>query len=173
MFEGHGKVKGRKEGYFKSITHINSRHSLVFNYEGHDDIVRTKVQRLSKSVFWLIKLQSYVRTIIGSHLGKLEKKKIDAPSSCLFCYGCKLKYIYTVLVVHFSQEAVVRPARHPDTRTSYDILNHVPRDSAHSVALIYADGESPELLPQKAVAAEGEKKPRSHMKRDVDILSNR
>ncbi|CAM9647124.1 unnamed protein product, partial [Hapterophycus canaliculatus] len=66
-----------------------------------------------------------------------------------------------------------RPTRHPDTRASYDILNHVPRDKAHSVALIYADGEGPEVLPQKVVTVEGGKKPHSHLRRDVDVLSNR
>lgn len=41
------------------------------------------------------------------------------------------------------------------------------------MALIYADGEGPEVLPQKVVTVEGGKKPHSHKKRDVDVLSNR
>lgn len=71
------------------------------------------------------------------------------------------------------QEPPARRAPHPDTRTSYDILNHVPREKAHSVALIYAEGEGPEIIPQKVVTVEGGKKPHSHQKRDVDVLSNR
>lgn len=41
------------------------------------------------------------------------------------------------------------------------------------MALMYADGEGPEVLPQKVVTVEGGKKPHSHKKRDVDVLSNR
>lgn len=74
---------------------------------------------------------------------------------------------------HSRQEPPARPARHPDTRTSYDILNHVPKEKAHSVALIYPDGEGPEVLPQRVVTVEGGKKPHSHLRRDVDVLSNR
>ncbi|CAM9251703.1 unnamed protein product [Ectocarpus fasciculatus] len=72
-----------------------------------------------------------------------------------------------------ASELAPRPSRHPDTRTSYDILNHVPKEKAHSVALIYPDGEGPEVLPQKVVTVEGGKKPHSHLRRDVDVLSNR
>lgn len=71
------------------------------------------------------------------------------------------------------QEPVARPARHPDSRTPYDIVNHVPREHAHSLALIYPEGESPVVLPQKATILESGKKPYSHKRRDVDVLSNR
>lgn len=73
----------------------------------------------------------------------------------------------------FLQESAARPARHPDTRTSYDILNHVPRENAHSLALIYNDEQLPTVLPQKEAALEGGQKPYSHLRRDVDVLSNR
>ncbi|CAB1119297.1 unnamed protein product [Ectocarpus sp. CCAP 1310/34] len=68
---------------------------------------------------------------------------------------------------------LMRYSRHPDTRTSYDILNHVPKEKAHSVALIYPNDKGPEVLPQKVVTVEGGKKPHSHLRRDVDVLSNR
>lgn len=41
------------------------------------------------------------------------------------------------------------------------------------MALLYPDGEGPEVMPQKVVTVEGGKKPHSHKKRDVDVLSNR
>lgn len=41
------------------------------------------------------------------------------------------------------------------------------------MALIYADGEGPEVQPQRVVTVEGGKKPHSHKRRDVDVLSNR
>lgn len=41
------------------------------------------------------------------------------------------------------------------------------------MALIYPEGESPEVLLQKPVTLGGGKKPHSHLKRDVDVLSNR
>lgn len=41
------------------------------------------------------------------------------------------------------------------------------------MALIYPDGEGPDVLPQRVVTVEGGKKPHSHMRRDVDVLSNR
>ncbi|CAN0486543.1 unnamed protein product, partial [Ectocarpus sp. 12 AP-2014] len=78
-----------------------------------------------------------------------------------------------LLHLHIYQGPTPRPSRHPDTRTSYDILNHVPKEKAHSVALIYPNGEGPEVLPQKVVMVEGGKKPHSHLRRDVDVLSNR
>ena len=73
----------------------------------------------------------------------------------------------------FPQEPVLRLTRQPDSRTPYNILNHVPREDACSSALIYSDRELPKVMPPKALSVEGEKKPRSHMRRDVDILSNR
>lgn len=67
----------------------------------------------------------------------------------------------------------VQPPRHPDTKTAYNILNHVPRECSHSLSLLYPEGESPDVLPQKVVTVEGGKKPFSHLRRDVDVLSNR
>lgn len=88
-------------------------------------------------------------------------------------YRTEVKHRNPLLHLHIHQEPAPRPSRHPDTRTSYDILNHVPKEKAHSVALIYPNGEGPEVLPQKVVTVEGGKKPHSHLRRDVDVLSNR
>lgn len=65
-----------------------------------------------------------------------------------------------------------KPAKHPDSRTAYDILNHVPKASAHPPALLYPEGERAEVHQQQSVVGGG-KKPYTHKKRDVDVITNR